>query len=125
VSQLPTPTPALRLPATPTALLATDPAARLGDREDRIAARRAFVELKQLFMRAVADLPGRKAHWLRAQVRQAHEPLDLWLLRGPVLAALRDDDPLTRGLRGELYRSLDSTFQDTTTLDALGTLPRV
>ena len=79
------------------------------DREARIAARRAFVEMKQLFLRAVENLEHRKGAWLRSQVRGAEDPIDLWLLRGPLLAALREDDS-TRSLRAELYRSLDSTF---------------
>jgi hypothetical protein len=82
------------------------------DRLARFAARRAFVELKQIFMRAVAQLRDRKGQWLRHQVRTATDPLDLWLLRGPVLAALRDNDAVTRGLRAELYRGLDSLFPD-------------
>lgn len=80
------------------------------DREARIAARKAFVEMKQLFMRAVQPLDDRKGQWLRYQVRLASDPMDLWLLRGPVLAAVRQDDAGNRQLRAELYRSLDSIF---------------
>jgi hypothetical protein len=48
---------------------------------------------------------------LRSQVRAAEDPVDLWLLRGPLLAALREDDHEdTRKLRAELYRTLDTTF---------------
>jgi hypothetical protein len=82
------------------------------DRAARIAARRAFVEMKQLFMRAVADLSDRKGQWLREKVRLAHEPVDLWLLRGPVLAAVQRNDRGTRQLRAELYRGLDSIFPE-------------
>ncbi len=82
------------------------------DRAARIAARRAFVEMKQIFIRAVAPLGDRKAAWLRSQVRLANEPIDLWLLRGPVLAALRHEDGCTRTLRADLYRGLDSLFPD-------------
>ncbi len=80
------------------------------DRAARIAARRAFVEMKQLFLRAVENLEHRKGAWLRAQVRAAEDPVDLWLIRGPLLATLREDDLATRKLRAELYKSLDSTF---------------
>ncbi|MGN6527875.1 MAG: hypothetical protein ACTHL8_15925 [Burkholderiaceae bacterium] len=81
------------------------------DRTARIAARRAFVGMKALFLRAVENLEHRKAAWLRAQVRAAEDPVDLWLLRGPLLAALREDDREdTRKLRAELYRTLDTTF---------------
>jgi hypothetical protein len=79
-------------------------------RDDRLETRRAFVEMKQLFMRAVEDLAHRKGAWLRAQVRAAEDPVDLWLLRGPLLSALREDDLATRTMRAALYRSLDHTF---------------
>jgi hypothetical protein len=82
------------------------------DRAARMAARRAFVEMKQIFMRAVVPLTDRKGQWLKQQVRQAHEPLDLWLLRGPVLAAMRHNDDDTRALRADLYRGLDLLFPD-------------
>jgi hypothetical protein len=62
--------------------------------------------MKQVFLKAVDPIKGRKGDWLRQQVRQAHEPLDLWLLRGPVLSVLRHDG--SRGLRADLYRSLDA-----------------
>jgi hypothetical protein len=78
----------------------------------RIEARRAFVEMKQLFMRAVENLAHRKGAWLRAQVRAAEDPIDLWLLRGPLLATLREDDVATRTMRAALYRSLDRTFPE-------------
>jgi len=77
-----------------------------------IESRRAFVEMKQLFMRAVENLEHRKAAWLRAQVRGAEDPIDLWLLRGPLLATLREDDVATRTMRAALYRSLDRTFPE-------------
>lgn len=81
-----------------------------GDRGARVAARRAFVELKGLFMRAVAPLQDRKGQWLQEKVRLATDPMDLWLLRGPVLAAQHGDGPQARALRAELYRGIDSVF---------------
>jgi hypothetical protein len=81
-----------------------------GDRGARLAARRAFVELKLTFMAALDDLPA--AGWLRAQVRGAEEPVDLWLLRAPVFAALAGVDPDYRQRRQRLRRSLDSVFPD-------------
>jgi hypothetical protein len=45
-------------------------------------------------------------------VRAAEDPVDLWLLRGPLLSALREDDLATRTLRAALYRSLDRTFPE-------------
>ena len=93
------------------------------DRVARIAARRAFVEMKHLFLRAVENLAHRKGAWLRDQVRSAEDPVDLWLLRGPLLAALREDDT-TRSLRAELYRSLDSTFPQAFGVPATAPTPR-
>ena len=81
-------------------------------RSGRLESRRAFVEMKQLFMRAVENLAHRKGAWLRAQVRAAEDPVDLWLLRGPLLSALREDDIATRTMRAALYRSLDRTFPE-------------
>jgi len=81
-------------------------------RSARIETRRAFVEMKQLFMRAVENLAHRKGAWLRAQVRAAEDPIDLWLLRGPLLATLREDDVATRTMRAALYRTLDRTFPE-------------
>ncbi|MBW8779192.1 MAG: hypothetical protein JF585_08235 [Burkholderiales bacterium] len=81
-------------------------------RGDRVEARRAFVEMKQLFLHAVENLAHRKGAWLRTQVRAAEDPVDLWLLRGPLLSALREDDLATRTLRAALYRSLDHTFPE-------------
>ena len=82
-------------------------------RDGRIETRRAFVEMKQLFMQAVENLAHRKGAWLRAQVRAAEDPVDLWLLRGPLLATLREDDIATRTMRAALYRTLDRTFPET------------
>ena len=82
------------------------------DRHARIAARRAFVEMKQRFLVAVGSLDGLRSDWLRHQVRQAHEPVDLWLLRGTVFAALGLLDETSRRTRDELQRVLDSVFPD-------------
>jgi hypothetical protein len=81
-----------------------------GDRGARLAARRAFVALKLDFMAALADVPG--TAWLQTQVRHAAEPVDLWLLRAPVFAALGGADPGYRQRRQQLRRGLDSVFPD-------------
>jgi hypothetical protein len=83
-----------------------------GDRDARLAARRAFVDLKQTYLLALAELPEGDAGWLRAHVRQAEEPADLWLLRAPVFAALAGADPERRRRRQMLRRGLDSVFHD-------------
>jgi hypothetical protein len=81
-----------------------------GDRQARIAARRAFVALKLTFLHALEDTPG--TDWLRHQVRSAEEPVDLWLLRAPMFAALAGTDAALRGRRQLLRRGLDSVFPD-------------
>ena len=82
------------------------------DRHARIAARRTFVEMKQRFIDAVHSLDGLRGDWLRHQVRHAQQPVDLWLLRGAVFAALGLHDETTRRTRAELHRTLDNVFPD-------------
>ena len=82
------------------------------DRHARIAARRAFVDLKQQFMAAVDVLDGLRAERLRYQVRQVQQPGDLWLLRGAVFAALGLNDDTTRRTRDALQAMLDRAFPD-------------
>lgn len=85
-------------------------AGHTGDRHGRIAARRAFVALKMTFLHALADTPA--DDWLRRQIRSAEEPVDLWLLRAPVFAALAGPDREQRSRRQMLRRGLDSVFPD-------------
>ncbi len=82
------------------------------DRMSRLAARRAFVELKHVFAAAVQPLPGRQGEWLRQQVRGAEEPVDLWLLRAPVMQALSARDEATSRWRAHLRKSLCALFPD-------------
>lgn len=81
-----------------------------GDRSARLAARRAFVDLKQTFLTALDGASG--VDWLNTQVRAAEEPVDLWLLRAPVFAALAGADAAHRQRRLVLHRGLDSMFPD-------------
>jgi hypothetical protein len=81
-----------------------------GDRGARIAARQAFVDLKLTYLQALQEVPG--TDWLRALARGAEEPVDLWLLRAPVFAALEGADPDRRSRRQLLRRGLDSVFPD-------------
>jgi len=80
------------------------------DRAARIAARRTFVEMKQLFLRAADDLPGHKGAWLGRRIRAAADADDLLQLRTLLVAALREDEARAVALRAELYRSLDRAF---------------
>jgi hypothetical protein len=81
-----------------------------GDRGARLAARQAFASLKHSFLDALGAASG--ADWLRAQVRAAEEPVDLWLLRAPVYAVLCCMDTDCRLRRQSLRRSLDSMFPE-------------
>ncbi|MFO1220192.1 MAG: hypothetical protein U1E89_17645 [Burkholderiaceae bacterium] len=89
------------------------------ERLARLAARRTFVDLKQHFMKAVADVPGSRGDWLRYQVRQANDPVDLWLLRGAVFAVLPARVPESRRMRLDLHRALDTVFPDSGDIDEM------
>lgn len=82
------------------------------ERIARIAARRAFVELKLCFMRAAADIDGPAGALLQQRVRRASEPVHLWRLRAVVLVSLRERHERTPLHRLELHRQLDSIFAD-------------
>ena len=78
------------------------------DRQARIAARRAFVNLKQTYLLAIEALPGPRAEWLRFQIRHAAEPADLWLLRAAVFDALPRQDYGSE--RETLQRGIETVF---------------
>jgi len=77
------------------------------DRTSRIAARRGFVHVKRCFMAAIERVGGQRGQWLRHQVRQTNEAVDLWLLRGAVFDALSARGSDAWQLRVELQRALD------------------
>jgi hypothetical protein len=62
-----------------------------GERRGRVAARRALVDLKLCVTRAAAEIAGEHGAELQKRARQAGEPIELWLLRGAILAALPAD----------------------------------
>jgi hypothetical protein len=82
------------------------------DRDTRIAARRTFVQLKHHFMGAVGCMLGPRGDWLRYQVRQANELVDLWLLRSAVFKGLPAASADGQRARSELHRALDVAFPD-------------
>lgn len=82
------------------------------DRAARLAARRAFVTLKQSFQQALASVDDDRAEWLRHQVRAAEELSDLWLLRAPVFTALAGGGLERRAHRQALRHALDRMFPD-------------
>jgi len=82
------------------------------DRLARLAARRAFVDLKHDFMAATAGLPGHRGEWLRQRIRRAEDPYNLWQLRHSLFAALPGNDPDTCSIRHALKTGLDSLFTE-------------
>jgi hypothetical protein len=82
------------------------------ERLARIAARRAFVELKAGFMNAAAELRGPAGVRLRSQLRSSEDMSQLWHLSRPLLAAMpawRADAPSPRH---DLQRQLERAFPD-------------
>ncbi|HJV95023.1 MAG TPA: hypothetical protein VJ608_03255 [Albitalea sp.] len=82
------------------------------DRLARVAARRAFVEMKQAFMRASADIAGPTGEMLQRKVRAATEAMELWRLRSAVMDSLAEAHERTPSHRLELRRQLDSLFPE-------------
>jgi hypothetical protein len=81
-----------------------------GDRLALMAARRAFVEMKQVFMRAAADVDGSVGEMLKQRVRSANQPVELWRIRAVLLASLPAGHERALIHRIELHRQLDSLF---------------
>jgi hypothetical protein len=81
-----------------------------GDRRACVAALQAFRDLKRTYLHVLDESPG--ADWLRKQVVQADEPVDLWLLRAPAFALLDGVDAEHRSRRQLLRRGLDTMFPD-------------
>lgn len=82
------------------------------DRLARMAARRAFVEMKTCFMRAAAEIEGGTGALLQRKVRMAGEVIELWRLRHAVLAALPRDKASAEVHRRELQQQIDSAFPE-------------
>lgn len=92
------------------------------ERMARVAARRAFVDMKQAFLCATADIDAPVGRVLHGKVRSATEATELWRLRAAVLAALPARHERTEAHRAELRRQLDSLFPQRAT-DDTGVLP--
>lgn len=82
------------------------------ERLARLAARRAFVDLKISFMRATADIHGHSGELLQRKVRSAREAIDLWRLRSAVFAALPSGEERSLLHKLELHQQLDSVFPE-------------
>lgn len=80
------------------------------ERLARVAARRAFVDLKTSFMRATADIEGSMGELLQRKVRHTREAVELWRLRSAVFAALPTHNESSLLHKLELHQQLDSVF---------------
>jgi hypothetical protein len=83
-----------------------------GDRAALGAAQRAFAQLKLSCMAALAHVCIERHPWLHREVYRSEEPLDLWVLRAPLLAALHGPQPEQRRQRQLLRRALEAVFGD-------------
>lgn len=83
-------------------------AKRPEERRGRNLARQGFVTLKLVFLRAAADIPGETGQELQRRIRQSSEPIELWLLRAQVLAALPEDQG--RGHAAAIRHALASVY---------------
>lgn len=82
------------------------------ERLARVAARCAFVELKQVFMRAVADIDGAIGAMLQRQIESATEAAELWHMRTTVWDALSAEHDTTPHHRLALRSHLDNMFPE-------------
>ena len=83
------------------------------ERLAQIAAQAVYADMKQRFAMSIATVHGARGEWLRRQVRDSESLAELWLLRGPVFSALREQDSSDcRHARFELYAALAQVFPD-------------
>lgn len=80
------------------------------ERLARVAARRAFVEMKVSFMRAAALVRNSAGPMLQRKVRSAMEVTELWRLRDELFDNLPPQDPAADAQRAEVQYHLDSAF---------------
>ena len=82
------------------------------ERMARMAAQTAFTDLKFSFMRATANIEGGLGLLLQRRVLAAKEAVELWRLRGAVLAAMPLQSERSRLHKAQLHQQLDSVFPD-------------
>ena len=82
------------------------------DQLARIAARRAFVEMKCCFLSAASDIKGASGALLQRQVRCADDVAQLGRLRVALLDALTPTHERTVAHREALQRHVDALFPD-------------
>ncbi|MFY7867766.1 hypothetical protein [Roseateles sp.] len=85
-------------------------AGRPDERRGRIAVRKAFVALKLTFTRAAAEVSGEIGQSLQSIVRQASEPIELWLIRSTLLAALPLDSERANDHRLAVLDALSQVY---------------
>ncbi len=80
------------------------------ERLARVAARRAFVEMKLRFMQAAQDVPGPRGERLAARVRSSSQAVELWRLRDELFEALDCDSERSELHRQEIRQQLNQVF---------------
>jgi predicted HNH restriction endonuclease len=81
------------------------------ERLARVAARRAFVEMKLRFMQAAMDVPGAPGESLVAKVRSSSQAVELWRLRDELFDALDCGGQRQQLHQQEIGRQLSQVFQ--------------
>lgn len=84
------------------------------ERRARIAARRAFVRVKQRAVDAIATVPGALGELLRRKVRHTDDMAQLAELREVILALMPDENLADRTARLLLQREFERSFGDST-----------
>lgn len=82
----------------------------MAERRGRSRMRQAFVDLKLVCTRIAAEVPGQQGAELQRQVRQACEPIELWMLRSVLLAALPDHCELGLVYRADMELAMARAF---------------
>jgi hypothetical protein len=83
----------------------------MGERRGRSSRmRQTFVELKLVCTRIAAEVPGSQGIELQRQVRQACEPIELWMLRSTLLSALPEHCELALVYRADMEIAMARAF---------------
>jgi len=100
-----------------------DPAKDLAQqRASRIAARRAFVDMKLGFIKLAAQARGTMGSRLQQRVRQAQDPADLIGLQQDLADSLPHDSSQAERLRQELAQQLQRMFAPAASMSGFGSL---
>ncbi|MFM8901673.1 MAG: hypothetical protein ACKOF9_17295 [Burkholderiales bacterium] len=81
-----------------------------GERLARVAARRAFVEMKLRFMQAAKDVPGPRGERLAGKIRSSTQAVELWRLRDELFDALDCGNQQNQLHQQEIRRQLSHVF---------------